>query len=373
MKLAIVHDYLNQLGGAERVVGTFHQLFPEAPIYTSILDKKKLWPSLTDANIITTFMQHMPGIERHFKKYLLLYPLAFESLDLSDYDLVISSSSAFAKGAITRPGAVHVCYCHTPMRFVWDYERYIEREQFGSMIRLFLPTVINSLRSWDLRTRHRPTHYVANSTVVAGRIKAFYGIDAEVIFPPVETHRFSLSEEDDEYFLIVSRLNPYKRIDLVIEAFNELGYPLVIIGDGPDKPILQKKARSNIRFLGRQPDHVVASYYSKCRALLFPGEEDFGITPLEANAAGRPVIAYHAGGALDTIIEGETGVYFHLQTVSSLVESIRRFESYAWDKQQIRDHAERFSEAVFKRNFSDYLGRVLPSSANCLGTVLSRG
>ena len=359
MKVAIVHDYLNQLGGAERVVGTLHQLFPEAPIYTTILDRTKLWPVLQDADIRTSWMQKLPGIKRHFKKYLPFFPSAVESFDLTEYDLVISSSSAFAKSAITRPDAYHLCYCHTPMRFVWDYKRYIEREQFGFFIRVLLPLVIWMLRKWDVRTASRPNYYVANSSVVAERISRYYGEASEIIFPPVEIERFEFSSIDEEYFLVVSRLNPYKRIDLVVDTFNDLGLPLIIIGDGPDRVELEKRAKSNIRFLGRLPDEEVGQYYAKCHAFIFPGEEDFGITPLEANAAGRPVIAFQKGGALDTVIDGKTGVFFEEQTLESLKEAVIRSTNIQWDKGLLRRHAETFSEAVFRDNLTKLLQREL--------------
>ena len=360
MKVAIVHDYLNQLGGAERVVGTLHQMFPKAPIYTTILDRDRLWPSLKDADIRTSWMQRLPGLKRHFKKYLPLYPFAIESFDLREYDLVISSSSAFAKAAIIRPDAYHLCYCHTPMRFVWDYERYIEREQFGLQIRAILPWVIRWLRNWDLRTATRPSRFVANSSVVAERIRRYYEVDCDVLFPPVEVDRFASEAEDGDYFLVVSRLNPYKRIDLVVEAFNDLGLPLVIIGDGPDRAVLEGMAKPNVCFLGRLSDEEVNRYFASCRAFLFPGEEDFGITPLEANAAGRPVIAYRKGGALDTVIDGQTGVFFETQ---GLKEAVIRSTAIQWNKAALRRHAKTFSEAVFREKLLQLLERELPGKS----------
>jgi glycosyltransferase involved in cell wall biosynthesis len=347
MKLALVHDYLNQLGGAERVVGSLHRLFPEAPIYTTIADRAMLWESLDGAEIQTSWMQHLPALDSHFKRYLPLYPFAIESLDLRAYDVVLSSSSAWAKSVVTRPGAVHLCYCHTPMRFAWDYDRYVAREQFGALARTALPPVVAWLKAWDLKTAGRPTRYIANSTVVKERILRHYGLESEVIFPPVEVDRYHPSDVDEPYFLVVSRLAPYKRIDLAVEAFNRLGLPLVVIGDGPDRPVLERLARPNVRFLGRLPDTQVAEAMARCRAFVFPGEEDFGLTPLEANASGRPVIAYRAGGALDTVREGQTGLFFDEPNVTSLMAAVSRFQAHAWDKGRLRRHAERFSEAVF--------------------------
>ena len=357
MKVAIVHDYLNQLGGAERVVGVLHQLFPQAPVFTSIVDRNRLWPSLVDADIRTSWMQSLPGLQRHFKKYLPFYPIAMESFDLQEYDLVISSSSAFAKGVRTRKDAIHFCYCHTPMRFVWDYDRYVEREQFGQITRTFLPMLIDRLKAWDLRTAGNPTRYIANSSVVADRIRRYYGKEPTIIFPPVEIDRFSFAASKGDYFLLVSRLNPYKRIDLAIEAFNDLGLPLRIVGDGPDRPILERMAKPNIQFLGRRPDEEVARFYAECRGFVFPGEEDFGITPLEANAAGSPVIAYQAGGALDTVVDEESGIFFKEQTVAALKQAVLRCDSHFWDRDRLRQNAMRFSPAVFSESLRSLLAQ----------------
>ncbi|HEV7705801.1 MAG TPA: glycosyltransferase [Gemmatimonadaceae bacterium] len=359
MKIAIVHDYLNQAGGAERVVGTLHTMFPDAPIFTTILDRASLWDVLRDADIRTSWMQKLPLLKRHFKAYLLFYPGAIERFDLREYDLVISSSSAFGKAAITRSDAVHVCYCHTPMRFVWDYERYMEREQYGSPVRAVLVPVLKRFRTWDVKTSVRPHVYVANSTVVADRIRRFYGRESVIVPPPVAVQRFTPVEKAEDFYLIVSRLNPYKRVDLVVKAFNDLGRPLVIIGDGPDRAVLEAMAKPNIKFLGRLPDPEVAQYYARCRALLFPGDEDFGIVPLEANAAGRPVIAYKAGGALDTVVDGKTGIFFSELTPESLTEAVLRAESTAWDSAAIRRHAEEFAEPHFRERFMRVVEKIV--------------
>jgi len=351
MKVAIVHDYLNQAGGAERVVGTLHTMFPEAPIFTTILDRGSLWEVLRDADIRTSWMQKLPLLKRHFKAYLLFYPGAIERFDLREYDLVISSSSAFGKAAITRKDAVHICYCHTPMRFVWDYERYMEREQYGSPVRAVLVPVLRRFRKWDVKTAVRPDTYVANSTVVADRIRRFYGRESVIVPPPVAVQRFTPGNKVEDFYLIVSRLNPYKRVDLVVKAFNDLGHPLVIIGDGPDRVALERMAKPNIKFLGRLPDPEVADYYARCRALIFPGDEDFGIVPLEANAAGRPVIAYKAGGALDTVVNGQTGIFFQELTPESLSEAVLCAEKTTWNSAAIRKHAEDYAEPHFRERF----------------------
>ena len=300
MKVALVHDYLNQMGGAERVVLALHEIFPDAPIYTSIYDPQRVDPVFQKMDIRTSFMQKLPLVTKHHQPYLPFYPFAMESLDLRGYDLVLSSSSAFAKGVITRPETMHICYCHTPMRWCWNYDEYVEREHLGKIARLALPFFITKLRSWDQTSSMRVDHFIANSPVVAERIQKYYRRDAVVIPPPVVAQRFTFDPETqvEDYFLIVSRLVPYKRIDLAIEACNKLQLPLVIIGSGRDLERLKKLAGPTVRFMGRLSDEDVLYYYAHCRALLFPGEEDFGITPLEAQASGRPVIAYGAGGAL---------------------------------------------------------------------------
>jgi glycosyltransferase involved in cell wall biosynthesis len=351
MKVAIVHDYLNQAGGAERVVVSLHRLFPEAPIYTSILDRDSLWPGLADADIRTSWLQRMPGLKKHFKKYLLLYPSAIESFDLSPYDLVISSSSAFAKGAIAAPGAVHICYCHTPMRFVWDYDRYVERENFGVINRVLLPYAVRRLRRWDLATSDRPDGYIANSSTVASRIRTCYGRDSQVIHPPVDLPDEGHYTGDEPYYLVVSRLNGYKRIDLPVKLFSERGWPLVVIGDGPQRKMLEAMAGPSVRFLGRIPDGEVQRHYALSRGFILPGEEDFGITPLEANAAGRPVIAYRAGGALDTVIHQQTGILFDQQSPTSLADAVLQAQARSWDKAALRRHAAGFGEHRFQREF----------------------
>ena len=359
MKVAIVHDYLNQAGGAERVVGVFHRMFPDAPIYTTILDRDRIWPDLRQADIRTTWMQRLPGLRAHFKKYLLFYPWAIESLDLRAYDVVLSSSSAFAKGARARPGAVHLCYCYTPMRFAWQHERYVARERIGRVSRLALAPAIAWLRRWDLRTAARPDQYIAISSVVAERIRRWYGRDSQVIPPPVDITRFGPSDGVDGYYLIVSRLNGYKRIDLAVEAFSRMGLPLFVVGDGPQRPELERRAGANIRFLGALPDSEVATLYARCQALVLPGEEDFGLTVIEANASGRPVVAFGAGGALDSVIDGVTGVLFEHQTIDSLIAAVHKCGRQVWRTEVLRRHAEDFGEEAFRSRFMAALTHLL--------------
>lgn len=366
MKVAIVHDYLNQMGGAERVVVALHRLFPAAPIYTSIFDPGSTWPELRTADVRPTWMQRLPGMPSHFKRYLLLYPRAIEGLPLGGYDLVLSSSSAYAKGARAGPGALHVCYCHNPMRFIWDYDRYVQGERVGVAARALLPLARAYLRRWDLRTAGRPHSYIANSSAVAARIRRYYGRSSEVIPPPVRLGPDPAGGPPGDYYLVVSRLSGYKRLDLAVEAFNRLGLPLLVVGDGPARAALERAAGPGVRFLGRLPDHEVAQLFAGCRGLVVPGEEDFGITLVEANAAGRPVIAFASGGALDILVDGTTGVLTPAQTADAIAEGVRRAEATRWDPRAIRAHAERFSEDSFR-------ARLLAFLEGLIGRPLSAG
>ena len=351
MRVALVHDYLNQTGGAERVVESFHRLWPEAPIFTTIADRAAMPASLRDADIRVSWMQRLPAWRRHFRALLPLYPFAIDAFDLSAFDVVISSSSAWAKAARARPGAVHVCYCHTPMRWVWDYDHYVAREGFGPLTQLALPPIIAALRRWDVRTASRPTHLVVNSRVVQDRVRRSWGRTSELLHPPVETARFSVGEGRGGCHLVVARLAHYKRIDLAVAAFTQLGLPLEIIGDGPARASLEAMAGPTVTFRGRVDDAGVARAMRDCRALIFPGEEDFGITPLEANACGRPVIAYRAGGATETVRDGVTGLLFDAQSPSSLADAVQRAEAVAWDAVAIRRYAEEFSVDRFEARF----------------------
>lgn len=364
MKVALVHDYLNQMGGAERVVLAFHELFPDAPLYTSIYDPERVDPAFQKMDIRTSFMQQLPLVKKHHQPFLPLYPFAMEALDLRGYDLVLSSSSAFGKGVITRPETLHICYCHTPMRWCWNYDEYVEREHLGKVARSVLPFMISGLRVWDQTSAMRVDAFIANSPVVAARIQKYYRREAAIIPPPVEASRFPFDPTivPEDYFLIVSRLIPYKRIDLAIEACNRLHLPLVIIGGGRDLERLKRLAGPTIRFMGRLSDAEVLHYYAHCRALLFPGEEDFGITPLEAQAAGRPVIAYGAGGALASVVDGVTGVFFDEQTVESLTNVLASFDVQMYDPSVIRSHALEFDMPRFHRRILQFVEAKLSES-----------
>lgn len=357
-KVAIVHDYFIQMGGAEKVAEELHGLFPNAPMFSTV--DQRLQAEMQPPNGVakTSWMQKLPINKSNHRHFFMLYPMAVESLDLSDYDLILSSTSGYAKGVRKKRGAIHVCYCHTPMRWVWRYNAYAEREEFGGLKKAVLPILLKGLKRWDLRAAKQPDFYIANSQVVADRIRECYGRDAVVIPPPIEVERFTPDEPDEDFYLILSRLAPYKRLDLAIEACRKLDRPLVVIGDGVAREKLEKSAGPKTRFLGRQPDEVVNKYASRCRALIFPGEEDFGMTPLEINASGRPVIAFRRGGATETVIENETGVFFDEQTADSLAGAIENFESRSWDRQLLRKHAEKFDRKVFSSRILNFLDEI---------------
>jgi glycosyltransferase involved in cell wall biosynthesis len=361
-RLALVHDYFIQMGGAERVAEEMHAMFPDAPMFTTVDRRESVPDKLKGSAVKTTWMQHLPVNKRNYRGFLLAYPFAVESIDLSGYDLIVSSSTGFAKGVRKDRGAVHVNYCHAPMRWVWRYEDYAARESFGGWTRSLLPPVLSALRKWDLRAASQPDHFIANSRVIADRIKECYGRDATVIPPPIDVNRFQMSERIDDHYLVLSRLNPYKRLDLAIEACAKLGRPLIVIGEGTARKQLEAIAGPKTVFLGRQPDDVVNRYTSRCRALIFPGEEDFGMTPLEVNASGRPVIAFGRGGATETVIHGKTGIFFREQTVESLVQGIEEFESMTWNPGVLRRHAEGFGRHVFADRMMNFLRNVAPRS-----------
>ena len=356
MRVALVHDFLNQYGGAERVLEQLHELFPSAPIYTSMFDPAAMPPAYREWDIRTSFMQRLPLVTQRHQAYLMAYPMAFESFDLSDYDVVISNSSAFCKGVLTGPDTLHVSYCLTPMRWAWRYRDYVSGERLGPIARFALPPFVHYLRLWDVTSAQRVDRYIGISRAVASRIRKYYGRDAEIIYPPVDTARFAPNGPPGDYYLTVARLVPYRRIDLIVDAFNELGLPVKIVGEGRDRARLQSRAAPNVEFLGRVDDASLTELYAGARAYLFPGEEDFGIAPVEAQAAGRPVVAYAAGGALDTVIDGATGVLFREQSPRALVGAVRTLERTPFDPSRIRANAERFSASVFRGRMAAFVG-----------------
>jgi len=354
MRVALVHDWLNQIGGAEDVLETLASMFPNAPIYTSMYWRQEMPAAYRHWDVHTTWMDRLPGIYRHHQPYLPLYPLAFSRLDLSDYDLVLSNKSGFCHGVRTGD-AVHVCYCLAPTRYVWDFQAYAAREALPSFLKVALQPVIKALRRWDYQAAQRVDAFIAISGEIQGRIRRYYRRESPVIHPPVETDRFQPSPHHDDYYLIVSRLIPYKRIDLAVRAFNQLERPLVIAGDGRDRDALESLAGPNVTFLGYVPDEELPELFARCRAYVLPGEEDFCIAPVQAQAAGRPVIAYGAGGALDTVIPGETGTLFDEQTPAALAEAVRAFNPGTIDPDACRASAERFAVPVFHEKLSRFL------------------
>ena len=357
-RVAIVHDFLMQMGGAEKVVEVLHEMFPEAPIYTSAFDRDAMPAHYRDWDVHTTFLQRLPLKRRTHRAALLLYPAAFESFDLSNFDLVISSSSWFAKGVITQPHTTHICYTHTPMRLAWMPNSYMKEERISMMMRTMMAPGLNYLRTWDVQASMRVDHYVANSRIVADRIQKFYRRESAVIAPPVETQRFYISPEIDDYYIMVTRLAPYKRLDLAVRALTQLDRPLKIVGTGRYMDQLRKIAGPKVEFLGRVSDAELPTLLARARAYIMPGMEDFGIAPVEANAAGRPVIALGVGGALDSQIDGTTGVLFREPTVESLIEAIERADKINFDAAKIRAHAQGFDRETFKARMGDFIERL---------------
>jgi glycosyltransferase involved in cell wall biosynthesis len=360
-RIAIFQDYLAQNGGAERVTEAIHQALPEAELHTTMAVPERISPYLRELEPATTWMQALPAKAKLYRHYFLLYPFAVEAAHLEEFDLIVSSCCGYAKGVRRGENGVHVCYCHNPMRWVWRFPEYMQREKFSRPMKAALRWMVKGLKQWELRAATRPDYYIANSRIVAGRLKNAFGVDATVIEPPIVTSRFRISREIEDYYLILSRLNAYKRIDLAVEACTRTGRRLLVIGDGPDRERLQSLGGPTVQFLGRQPDAAVNRYASRCRALIFPGEEDFGMAPLEVNAAGRPVVAYAAGGATETVNEGLNGVLFGEQSVDSLVDGLERLEAWNWDPVSIRRNAKRYDINIFQERLLNYLYQVSPA------------
>ncbi|MFH1671177.1 MAG: glycosyltransferase [Candidatus Portnoybacteria bacterium] len=364
MKIALVHDYLISFGGAERVFLNLKKIFPQAEIYTLLYDRKNMGKYFPKTRINTSFLQKFPRFWRKRHKYLLPFlPTAPESIDLRKFDLVISSSSSFIKGVITRPKAIHICYCHSPMRFGWDaYASYIKEQRKGFLTNAAIQIMMHYIRLWDKSAANRVDYFIANSKSTAQRIRKYYHQEAQVIYPPVNTRigqgiLKNTNPSGQNFFLIVSRLTPYKRIDLAVKAFNKLELPLVIIGQGPDRKRLEKMAESNIRFLGWQSDEAVREYYQNCQAFIFPGEDDFGIAPVEAMSFSKPVLAFRKGGATETIIEGVTGEFFDEPVVESLADGIRRLllNINNYSPIVIKKRAEKFSPERFETEIKEFV------------------
>lgn len=359
-RIALIHDHLIQEGGAERVLRSLAELYSEAPIYTLVYDRKRMNEHFPPSRVHTSFLQHLPMIHRTYQWFLPLMPMATETYDLTDFDIVISSCSAFSKGVITKPDTIHISYCHTPTRYLWsDTHSYLQEIKKPRIIKSIIPPLLTQIRLWDRLSADRVDIFIANSQTVSQRINKYYGKKSIVIHPPVSLNRFSIGDNEQRYYLAGGRLVSYKRLDLVIDAFNRLGLPLHIFGKGPQEYALKKKAKKNIIFMGAIDDKALCSAYQKCIAYIHPQEEDFGITQVEAMACGKPVIAYARGGALETIIPGVTGHFFDEHDYASLIDSILHFKANQFDPQRIRNHALKFSEEEFKKNISILVDRVI--------------
>jgi glycosyltransferase involved in cell wall biosynthesis len=357
IRLAIVHDYLIQMGGAERVVSVMAEAFPNARIFTSMTDSSRLLPEFSSRRITNTWLNAVPGARKHFKKFFMVYPAAFRSLKPIDADVTWISSSGYSKWIRLGRQTTSICYCHTPPRFFWEPDDYLTLEISNPILRAVARQAVSKLRRLDYSCAQNIDFFIANSLCVQARIKRYYHRESEVIYPPVDVQRFSVQQEADDYYVVLSRLVGYKRIDRAVGAFNRLKKRLLIVGDGPDRKRLETKAGPTIRFLGRLSDHEVKSCLERCRGLVFPGREDFGIAPVEAQACGKPVMAFAAGGALETVIPHETGVLFPDPTEESLAEAVDQAERISWSPPRIRENADRFSKKVFVRKTETFIER----------------
>lgn len=366
MKIALVHDHLNQLGGAEKVLFAFNEIYKQAPIYTLIHDKKRSHGIFDKLPIRTSFIPKLPFSASHLRWYLGLMPTAFESFDLKNYDVVLSSSSAFSKGVIAGPNTLHICYCHTPTRYLWqDTHEYVSNLKQNFLVKKFLPLLLTHLRMWDYEAAQRPDVFIANSRNVQNRIKKYYHRESDVIYPPVEVEHFKISDGLGDYYLAGGRLVSYKRFDLIVKAFTKTGIKLKIFGTGPEDEKLRKMAGEKVEFLGLVSDEEKVELYSRCLAFIHPQEEDFGITPVEAMASGRPVIAYNRGGALETVVESKTGKFFDEQSWESLADAVIRFEPNRYNSQVIREQAMKFGTERFKREMRQFVDKKYNEFAKC--------
>ncbi len=364
MRVALVHDHLTQLGGAERVLEVLQTLWPFAPTFTLLYSKEQMEPVFGHKDIRTSFLQRIPGALRFMRWLLPLMPIATEQYPLQEYDVVISSSSGFAKGVVTNANAIHICYCHTPTRYLWsDAASYVNELHAPWFVKALLPIIQSVLRSWDKLAADRVDVFVANSKTVQQRIRKYYGKESVVIHPPVSTDEFSISAAQKTAFLIGGRLVSYKRYDIVIAAFTRIGIPLIVFGTGPEEAKLRAMAGKNITFMGRVTDSERARLFSEAIAFIHPHEEDFGITAVESMAAGRPVIAFNKGGATETVIEGVTGTLFSEQSWEALADTVLHFDEKRFNPAAIKAHAEQFSVANFRKAMHDVVTHAWESRA----------
>jgi glycosyltransferase involved in cell wall biosynthesis len=360
MKVAIIHYWLVGMRGGEKVLEALCDMFPQADIFTHVYVPDAVSKTIRQHRVSTTFINSLPCASRLYKRYLPLMPLALEQLDLRGYDLIVSSESGPAKGIIPAPSALHLCYCHSPMRYIWNmFHDY--RKQAGWLSRLAMPFLAHYLRMWDAGSAVRVDRFVANSGTVAARIRRYYGRDAEIVWPPVDTEAFKpvQDRERGDYMLMVGELVAYKRPELAVEAFNQMRAKLVVIGGGEMLDLIRRRAGPTVTVLGPRPFEDLRHYYARCQALIFPGEEDFGIVPVEAMASGRPVIAYGAGGATETVIPKVTGLLFKEQTVEALIDAVEECRRIDFDPQKIAAHARQFSRQRFVTQMTTQFDRLL--------------
>ena len=348
MRVALVHDYLTQYGGAERVLDEFKLIFPDAPVFVSVLDLARMPLRYREWEIHTSWLQQVPYLRRDPRKLLPLLPNAFEAFDLSRFDMVLTSSSGLCHGILTGPDTCKITYCHSPPRFVWDFPAYAQREGLPRGMQFMMRPMMKRVRQWDKSCASRTDYWLATSRVVRQRIAKYYRRDSMVIPPPVDVARFQETREHEGYYLMLMRLVGWKRPDIVVEACTRLNLPLVVAGDGRELASLRCLAGPTVKFVGRVDDTQMRTLYARCKAFILPSEEDFGITPLEAMASGKPVIAYAGGGALDTVVSGVTGTFFDAQTGDSVANALRSFETRRFDAARIRQHAERFDAILFR-------------------------
>ena len=368
-KIALVHDWLTGMRGGEKVLEALCEMYPDAHLFTLLHNRGSVSPLIENRPIFTSFIDRLPLKATRYRHYLPLFPTAIELFNFKDYDIISSTAHCVAKGVRTPPGTLHISYLHTPMRYVWDmYEEYFSPEKIGWVATKLIPPIANYLRMWDVTSANRVDYFIANSRHVARRIEKYYRRDATVIPPPVDTDKFTIATASEDFYLMITALVPYKRVDLAIQAFNRLGKPLYIIGSGPEKARLEKLSGPNVRFFDWVSDEMLRQYARQCRALIFPGEEDFGIVPVELQSCGKPVIAFARGGALETVIgydgsnsDKATGVFFHEPTVEALIAAVEQFEQLSFDPEAIRAHAQQFGKTHFQARMREFIAQCIHS------------